>query len=66
MSNEWKMVRLGDVLKRQPKSTIKAGCGEKTGKYKFFTSSSEQTKYIDVNIYNQKAIILGTGGNADE
>lgn len=59
---EW--VRLGDVLISQPKSKIKAGDGLIEGKYKFFTSSNVQSKYIDGYNYKEPALIFGTGGNA--
>lgn len=56
---------LKDILIPQPKSKIKAGEGKKEGEYKFFTSSIEQTKFIDIYNYDKEALIFGTGGNAN-
>ena len=57
-------VRLGDIFEYMPKSKIKAGEGKKDGKYKFFTSSNLQDKYIDKWIYDGEYLIFGTGGKA--
>lgn len=57
-------VRLGDIFEYLPKSKLKAGDGKKTGKYKFFTSSNIQDKYVDEFIYDGEYLIFGTGGNA--
>lgn len=57
-------VRLGDIFEYMPKSKIKAGEGKKAGKYKFFTSSNIQDKYIDEFIYDGEYLIFGTGGKA--
>lgn len=57
-------VRLGDIFEYMPKSKIKAGEGKKEGKYKFFTSSNIQDKYIDEFIYDGEYLIFGTGGKA--
>lgn len=59
-----KKVRLGDIFEYMPKSKIKAGEGKKEGKYKFFTSSNIQDKYIDEFIYDGEYLIFGTGGKA--
>ncbi len=61
---KWEMVKLGDVLNKEPKSKIKAGDGLLKGKYKFFTSSKTQTKFINKSNYTEPALIFGTGGNA--
>jgi len=60
----WKEVELGKIFDFQKKSKIKAGQGSKKGKYKFFTSSDKQTKFI--NEYNQDGefLIFATGGHA--
>ncbi len=58
------MIKISDICIIQKKSKIKAGEGKKEGKYKFFTSSNLQTKYLDTFQYNQPALIFGTGGNA--
>lgn len=57
-------IKLSDVLIPQPKSKIKAGEGKNTGKYKFFTSSNSQNKFVDEYQYDEPALIFGTGGNA--
>lgn len=57
-------VKLGDIFEYMPKSKIKAGEGKKQGKYKFFTSSNLQDKYIDEWIYDGEYLIFGTGGKA--
>ena len=57
-------IKLKQVLYPQAKSKIKAGDGKTKGKYKFFTSSPIQTKYIDEAIYYEPSLIFGTGGNA--
>lgn len=57
-------VKLGDIFEYMPKSKIKAGEGKKQGKYKFFTSSNLQDKYIDKWVYNGEYLIFGTGGKA--
>lgn len=57
-------VRLGDIFEYLPKSKFKAGDGKEEGKYKFFTSSNIQNKFIDEYIYDGEYIIFGTGGKA--
>ncbi|MBU8751513.1 restriction endonuclease subunit S [Bacillus subtilis] len=54
---------LGDLLEFGQKSKIKASKGQSTGKFKFFTSSTIQDKFIDLSQYNEESIIIGTGGN---
>lgn len=63
-NDEFEMVRLGDVCTFMPKSKRKACEGEDKGKYKFYTSS-DKVKYIDEYDYEDKCIIIGTGGNAN-
>ena len=57
-------IELKQVLFPQPKSKIKAGDGKPEGKYKFFTSSPIQTKFIEEANYDEPSLIFGTGGNA--
>ena len=57
-------IELKQVLFPQPKSKIKAGDGKIEGKYRFFTSSPNQTKYIDEANYDKPSLVFGTGGNA--
>lgn len=47
-----------------PKSSIKAGDGLNVGNFPFYTSSSILSKRIDKAIYNDDALIFGTGGSA--
>ena len=58
------MAYLRDYLVPQAKSKIKAGDGMQFGKYRFFTSSPIQSKCYHTAIYDQPALIFGTGGNA--
>jgi len=61
----WKEVELGSiVLKFLPKTGKKAGEGLDKGKYKFFTSSTEQTKFIDSFDFDGEYLIFSTGGKA--
>ncbi len=62
--SKWEMVRLGDIGEYAPKSHIKAGEGQNRGKYKFFTSSNKQNKYLDKFLFDFPSLIFGTGGNA--
>ena len=57
-------IELKQVLFPQPKSKIKASDGKSEGKYKFFTSSPMQTRFIDEANYDKPSLIFGTGGNA--
>lgn len=57
-------IELKQVLFSQPKSKIKAGEGKTEGKYKFFTSSPIQSKFVDEADYDKPSLIFGTGGNA--
>ena len=45
-----------------PKSQIKAGEGLETGQYPFFTSSDIKILRIDTALFDDDAVILGTGG----
>ena len=44
---EWKEVEIGNIFDFENKTGIKAGEGLEKGKYKFFTSSDTQSKFID-------------------
>ena len=57
-------IELKQVLCPQPKSKIKASDGKSEGKYKLFTSSPMQTRFIDEANYDKPSLIFGTGGNA--
>ena len=60
----WKEVEFGGIFTFQKKSTIKAGEGLSKGKYKFFTSSDKQSKYIDKYAQGGEFLIFATGGHA--
>ena len=59
-----KYVNLGSLVTYQKKSSIKAGEGKKFGEFPFFTSSNEQTKWIDDYLFDDECLIIGTGGVA--
>jgi len=59
--NRDKLINLFDFL---PKSKIKAGDGQEKGKYPFYTSSENQTKYLDEFQYGPGCLVFGTGGKA--
>ena len=60
----WKEVELGEIIEFQKKSTIKAGEGNAKGKFKFFTSSDKQTKFLDTYKLAGEYLIFATGGHA--
>ena len=55
---------LGDVFDFLPKSGLKASVGQIKGEYPFFSSSQDQSKWIDAPYYNADALVFGTGGDA--
>lgn len=57
-------VRFGDLFDYENKSKIKAGDGLQTGKYPFYTSSNELSKYLNEYSFDKTSLIFGTGGNA--
>lgn len=57
-------VRFGDLFDYENKSKIKAGDGLQIGKYAFYTSSNELSKYLDEYSFDKTSLIFGTGGNA--
>ncbi len=60
----WRISTLGDIFDFEKKSKIKAGEGVKKGKYKFFTSSDIQSKFIDKSTFDGEYLIFSTGGGA--
>ncbi|MFH1052874.1 MAG: restriction endonuclease subunit S [Candidatus Woesearchaeota archaeon] len=60
----WKTVTLGEIFEFEKKSKIKAGEGLKEGKYKFFTSSDTQSKFLNEYIFEGEYLIFATGGHA--
>lgn len=61
---EWNEIELGDIFNFEKKSGIKAGENIGKGKYKFFTSSDIQSKFINKAIFDGEYLIFSTGGNA--
>ena len=57
-------MQLGQLFVYLPKSKIQASQGLENGKYKFFTSSSVQKKWINESLYLGEALVFGTGGSA--
>ena len=53
---------LKELVVVQAKSKVKAGEGLTCGKYKFFTSSNIQSKWLNEFQYDKPALIFGTGG----
>lgn len=60
-----KNYKIKDVLIFEKKTKNRASKGKERGKYKFFTSSPIQTKFIDCFDFDGRYIILGTGGTAN-
>lgn len=57
--------KLSDLFDFLPKSKIKAGDGLDVGQYPFYTSSENQTKYLDQYLYEPGCLVFGTGGKAN-
>jgi type I restriction enzyme S subunit len=58
------MAKFAEIFDFQRKSGIKAGDGLDAGKYFFYTSSTEQSKFLNEYLFDSDALIFGTGGNA--
>jgi len=56
-----KLTNLFDFL---PKSKVKAGDGLEGGQYPFYTSSENQSKYLDEFQHEPGCLVFGTGGKA--
>ena len=54
-----------DICEFKTKSKRQASYGKTTGKYPFYTSSKDLTKYCNVIDYKETCLIIGTGGNAN-
>ncbi len=63
VSEEYELVKLGDICEFGKKSKRQASFGQSTGMYNFYTSSDKVQK-CDVADYNNESIIIGTGGNS--
>jgi type I restriction-modification system DNA methylase subunit len=59
------VVKLGDVCDFMKKSKRQASYGKETGKYPFYTSSQICKKYVNEFDYENKCVIIGTGGTAN-
>ncbi len=60
----WVISRGKNLFIEYPKSKITANEGDEEGKYKFFTSSNEQSKWLNYFQMNNEAILFSTGGCA--
>ncbi len=60
----WKEVELGEIFKFKEKTGIQAGEGLEEGKYKFFTSSDRQSKFLNKFNFKGEHLIFSTGGKA--
>jgi len=56
--------KLNELFDFLPKSKIKAGDGLKEGKYPFYSSSENQSKYFYEYLYEPGCLVFGTGGKA--
>ena len=59
-----KYVKLNNLFDFLPKSKIKAGDGLRKGRYPFYSSSENQSKYLDEYLYEPGCLVFGTGGKA--
>lgn len=59
-----KQAKLKDLFDYLPKSKIKAGDGLAEGTYPFYTSSENQTKYLNEYQHGPGCLVFGTGGKA--
>ena len=64
VSNDYELIKLGDICKFQTKSKRKASFGKKEGLYNFYTSSDKIQK-CDIADYNEESLIIGSGGVAN-
>lgn len=59
-----KQAKLKDLFDYLPKSKIQAGDGLEEGMYPFYTSSENQTKYLNEYQHGPGCLVFGTGGKA--
>jgi type I restriction enzyme S subunit len=59
-----KQDKLNNLFDFLPKSKVKAGDGLDEGKYPFYTSSENQSKYLDEFQHEPGCLVFGTGGKA--
>lgn len=60
-----KQAKLKDLFDYLPKSKTKAGDGLESGKYPFYTSSENQSRYLNDFQHESGCLIFGTGGKAN-
>lgn len=60
----WMIADFGGIFTFQNKSKHTASEGKEKGKFKFFTSSNFQSKFVDSFDLDGEFLIFGTGGNA--
>ena len=58
----WDLLRGKEIFKENLKSKISAKQGNVKGKYKFFTSSNKQTKWLDDYMIDKPSLMFNTGG----
>ena len=59
-----KQAKLEDLFDYLPKSKIKASDGLEEGKYPLYTSSDNQSKYLNDFQHGPGCLVFGTGGKA--
>ncbi|MDT7521081.1 restriction endonuclease subunit S [Rhodoferax sp. TBRC 17198] len=59
-----KQAKLKDLFDYLPKSKVQAGEGFAKGMYPFYTSSENQTKYLNEYQHDPGCLVFGTGGKA--
>lgn len=59
-----KKAKLKDLFDYLPKSKVQAGDGLEEGMYPFYTSSENQTKYLNEYQHGPGCLVFGTGGKA--
>lgn len=59
-----KKAKLKDLFDYLPKSKVQAGDGLEKGRYPFYTSSENQTKYLNEYQHGPGCLVFGTGGKA--
>ena len=62
LPKDWRYAEFQETFEYCPKTKHKAGEGLETGKYKFFTSSPTQAKYLNEYEFQGEHLVLGTGG----
>ncbi len=60
-----KHMKISEIVRYLPKSSLNASDGKEQGKYPFFTSSVEQNKYTNEYLYDDECLIIGNGGVAN-